>query len=135
MMKINVDGTEFKIKFFYDTVTKKYGDRRRTTCVMEGPGFNLRGEATCNPKDQYKKVAARREALKHTIQHFDREYRAKIWDAYFGAILVDRRRGISRHWGFDESILEDYGLFDAATGGHRKNKTTPVQVGTTGDSR
>lgn len=126
-MKITVNGHEYVIKFFYDTVEKFQrpsgdilkGQRRHTLCTFEGDGFTLRGEAICNPKDQYTRVGARRESLKKAIRHFDVGFRKQVWDAYFAKILSDRKKGIARQWGVDEKDLGDNGIYDAATGGIR----------------
>jgi hypothetical protein len=121
-MRVKIDGVEWQIKFYYDTVERFGGERRWAKCeVIDPEGSVFAGEAICNPKDQYSRVGARRESLRRAIEPFDRPFRRKIWDAYFHKVLEDRKKGVRERWGLEQD--SDWslvvGMYDAATGGIR----------------
>jgi len=62
---------------------------RRTECEIiklvpeEGSVVIGHGEALCHPLDQFVKEYGRKTALSRAMKDLDREFRAKVWNAYF----------------------------------------------------
>lgn len=86
-MIFEYQGTTYKLSFWYNTITNGHSSLKSTHCVLEkkeGSFFAYReAYASCHPKDQFCKEIGRKLALTKTIQEFSRDFRTKVWDAYF----------------------------------------------------
>ena len=86
MIKTEIDKKEVEIKFRYKVHNGISLRTGFTICKLYLNGKYMGfGWASCSDKDQFNKNTGRKVALSRALRSFDREFRKKVWRAYFNA--------------------------------------------------
>ncbi len=88
MIRAEVDGVEYKVKFRHNTKGdwiegRDIWARAVTKAKLEGPGMEVIGTANCSHADIFSKETGRKIALTRAVKPLPKKVRTAIWKAYF----------------------------------------------------